>query len=137
MSSPSMRGWVVQGKRVGLCVAPSSTTVDHMARQLSCRVGVEPSQATVLASVHPFNSPASHPPLTYDPHAPTHPRTHPPHQGGVAGGSILKGILKIGDEIEVRPGIVTKSSDGKIQCSPIYTRVVSLFAEDNDLQVRS
>jgi len=55
-------------------------------------------------------------------------------KGGVAGGSILKGILKIGDEIEVRPGIVTKSSDGKIQCSPIYTRVVSLFAEDNDLQ---
>merc|ERR1711916_381216 len=53
-------------------------------------------------------------------------------KGGVAGGSILKGILKIGDEIEVRPGIVTKSSDGKIQCSPIYTRVVSLFAEDND-----
>jgi translation initiation factor 2 subunit 3 len=26
--------------------------------------------------------------------------------GGIAGGSILKGVLKIGDEIEIRPGVV-------------------------------
>ena len=29
-------------------------------------------------------------------------------KGGVAGGSILTGVLKLGDEIEIRPGIVTK-----------------------------
>jgi len=29
-------------------------------------------------------------------------------RGGVAGGSILKGVLKIGDEIEIKPGLVTK-----------------------------
>lgn len=29
-------------------------------------------------------------------------------KGGVAGGTILKGVLKIGDEVEVRPGIVRK-----------------------------
>ncbi|KAJ1339349.1 eukaryotic translation initiation factor 2 subunit 3 [Batrachochytrium salamandrivorans] len=28
-------------------------------------------------------------------------------KGGVAGGSILRGVLKIGDEIEVRPGVGT------------------------------
>ena len=28
-------------------------------------------------------------------------------KGGIAGGSILKGVLKIGDEIEIRPGVVT------------------------------
>ncbi|KAF1982333.1 hypothetical protein K402DRAFT_424611 [Aulographum hederae CBS 113979] len=55
-------------------------------------------------------------------------------KGGVAGGSILNGVLKLDDEIEIRPGIVSKSDDGKIQCKPIYSRVVSLFAETNDLK---
>lgn len=54
-------------------------------------------------------------------------------KGGVAGGSILCGVLKVGDEIEVRPGIVTKDADGKIRCRPIFSRIVSLFAENNDL----
>ena len=36
--------------------------------------------------------------------------------------------------MEVRPGIVSKTSDGKIQCKPIYSRIVSLFAEQNELQ---
>lgn len=55
-------------------------------------------------------------------------------KGGVAGGSILTGVLKLGDEIEIRPGIVSKDENGKIQCRPIRSRVVSLFAEHNDLQ---
>ena len=37
-------------------------------------------------------------------------------------------------EIEVRPGIVSKDSEGKLQCRAIYSRIVSLFAEQNDLQ---
>jgi translation initiation factor 2 subunit 3 len=55
-------------------------------------------------------------------------------KGGVAGGSILTGVLKLGDEIEIRPGIVSKDEQGKIQCKPIFSRVVSLFAENNDLK---
>ena len=55
-------------------------------------------------------------------------------QGGVAGGSILDGILKLGDEIEIRPGIVSKDEKGQIQCQPIFSRVVSLFAENNSLK---
>jgi len=54
--------------------------------------------------------------------------------GGVAGGSIVKGVLKIGDEIEVRPGIVSKDSEGKMKCVPIFSRILSLFAEENDLK---
>lgn len=54
-------------------------------------------------------------------------------KGGVAGGSILCGVLKIGDEVEVRPGIIVKNDEGKSVCRPIFTRVVSLFAEANDL----
>jgi translation initiation factor 2 subunit 3 len=85
-------------------------------------------------------------------------------QGGVAGGSIIQGVLRVGDEIEVRPGIVTKKQvtgaaataaatatasggggdedeSGAIGgattvmvCSPIYSRISSLYAEQNDLQ---
>lgn len=59
-------------------------------------------------------------------------------QGGVAGGSILQGVLRVGDEIEVRPGIVTKKEDGSggttVVCSPIFSRISSLYAESNDLQ---
>lgn len=54
-------------------------------------------------------------------------------RGGVAGGSIVKGILKVGDEIEVRPGIVTKDSEGRTSCAPIFSKVLSLYAEANDL----
>jgi len=56
--------------------------------------------------------------------------------GGVAGGSILKGILRIGDEVEFRPGIVTKDPDnGEINVRPLRSKVVSLYAEQNDLEI--
>jgi len=55
-------------------------------------------------------------------------------KGGVAGGSIVKGILKIGDEIEVRPGIVSKDNEGRAKCIPIHSRILTLFAEENDLK---
>lgn len=55
-------------------------------------------------------------------------------KGGVAGGSILTGVLKLGDEIEIRPGIINKDEHGKIKCKPIHSRVMSLFAEKNDLK---
>ena len=37
-------------------------------------------------------------------------------------------------EIEVRPGVVSKDSEGKLTCKPIFSRIVSLFAEQNELQ---
>ena len=54
--------------------------------------------------------------------------------GGVAGGSILRGVLKVGDEVEIRPGIINKTAAGGTVCSPIRSRIVSLFAEKNSLQ---
>lgn len=56
-------------------------------------------------------------------------------RGGVAGGSILTGVLKLNDEIEIRPGLITKDEKGHIQCRPIYSRVASLLAEKNDLKL--
>ena len=55
-------------------------------------------------------------------------------KGGVAGGSILTGVIKVNDEIEIRPGLVTKDENGKIQCRPIFSRVETLFAESNPLK---
>jgi len=56
-------------------------------------------------------------------------------KGGVAGGSILHGVLRRGQQIEVRPGHVSRNTDtGKFQCQPIVASVVSLYAEQNELQ---
>lgn len=30
-------------------------------------------------------------------------------KGGVAGGTILQGVLKVGDKISIRPGLVTRT----------------------------
>ncbi|KAJ3254362.1 hypothetical protein HK103_007244 [Boothiomyces macroporosus] len=55
-------------------------------------------------------------------------------KGGVAGGSILSGVLKLGDEIEVRPGVVSKDSEGRTVCRVIFSKVISLYTEQNDLK---
>ncbi|KAI3897155.1 hypothetical protein MKW92_010375 [Papaver armeniacum] len=55
-------------------------------------------------------------------------------KGGVAGGSILRGVLKVNQLIEIRPGIVWRDGNGTIHCTPIYSKIVSLFAEQNELQ---
>lgn len=34
----------------------------------------------------------------------------------------------------MRPGLVSKDADGKLTCKPIFSRIVSLFAEQNELQ---
>ena len=54
--------------------------------------------------------------------------------GGVVGGSLICGILKIGDEIEIRPGVLGKDENQNLVCYPILSRITSLKAEDNSLQ---
>jgi translation initiation factor 2 subunit 3 len=39
----------------------------------------------------------------------------------------------MGQEVEVRPGVVTKDSEGKIHCKPIRSKIVTLLAEKNEL----
>ena len=53
--------------------------------------------------------------------------------GGVAGGTLIRGILKVGQTVEIRPGKVMKSQEGKTKVTPILTRIVSLQAEKNNL----
>lgn len=55
-------------------------------------------------------------------------------KGGVAGGTILKGVLKVGDEIEIRPGIIRKDSrTGQVTWEQIYSKITSLMADENHL----
>lgn len=56
-------------------------------------------------------------------------------KGGVAGGSILMGVLTVGMEIEVRPGIMERNSlTNQTDCTPIRSRIISLYTEKNSLQ---
>jgi translation initiation factor 2 subunit 3 len=52
-------------------------------------------------------------------------------KGGVAGGSLLRGVLRLGMEVEIRPGVMTKDATGRHRCKPIFSRIVSLHAENN------
>ncbi len=47
--------------------------------------------------------------------------------GGVVGGSILQGIFRIDDEIEIKPGIRTTVKN-KVVYEPLYSTIVSLHA---------
>ena len=53
--------------------------------------------------------------------------------GGVVGGTILSGILKVGDTIEIRPGEISRDENGKNKCTPIFSEIISLKAEENEL----
>ena len=54
-------------------------------------------------------------------------------KGGIAGGSILMGCLVLGDEVEVRPGSIEKTAEGKL-CRIRRTRIISLQADNNNLK---
>ncbi len=47
--------------------------------------------------------------------------------GGIIGGSLLQGVLKVGDQIEIRPGLKTETH-GKAQYESLTTEVISLIS---------
>ncbi len=47
-------------------------------------------------------------------------------KGGVLGGSIARGTIKVGDRIEIRPGLKRRGKDKKIEYIPITTTVASV-----------
>jgi translation initiation factor 2 subunit 3 len=54
-------------------------------------------------------------------------------QGGVMGGSIQQGVVRIGDEIEIRPGLLRCTADNNVLWSPLRTRVTSIRTEGASL----
>eukprot|EP00792_Barthelona_sp_PAP020_P005995 TRINITY_DN2873_c0_g7_i1.p1 TRINITY_DN2873_c0_g7~~TRINITY_DN2873_c0_g7_i1.p1 ORF type:complete len:451 (+),score=141.86 TRINITY_DN2873_c0_g7_i1:27-1379(+) len=53
--------------------------------------------------------------------------------GGVAGGSIKEGILRLNDMVEIRPGVVIQQ-DNTFIVKSIFTEVLQLKSEENVLQ---
>jgi translation initiation factor 2 subunit 3 len=54
-------------------------------------------------------------------------------RGGVIGGSIIQGRVRVGDEIEILPGYLS-SEAGKIVNEPLYTNVYSLRTQNTSLK---
>ncbi|MCS7097606.1 MAG: translation initiation factor IF-2 subunit gamma [Candidatus Methanomethyliaceae archaeon] len=54
-------------------------------------------------------------------------------KGGVLGGSLIQGRLRVGDEIEISPGLKVEQG-GKVYYEPIYTYVSSLMAGGHFLE---
>ncbi len=52
----------------------------------------------------------------------------PPEQlvGGVIGGGVIHGIFRVGDEIEILPGLPIRKPGGKIEYEPLYSEITSL-----------
>lgn len=48
--------------------------------------------------------------------------------GGVVGGSVIEGVLKIGDEVELRPGIMVGEKGKEEKAKPLKVMVERLFA---------
>ena len=54
-------------------------------------------------------------------------------KNGMLYGLILRGIIKLGEYIEIRPGICIRVSNKEIKINPIPAKIVSLQAEKNNL----
>ncbi|MEM2878691.1 MAG: translation initiation factor IF-2 subunit gamma [Candidatus Hadarchaeales archaeon] len=63
-----------------------------------------------------------------------HPGVRPEElKGGVVGGSLVRGKISVGDEIEIRPGLKF-SQEGRQWWKPIFTKVVSIRTMDGELE---
>ena len=54
-------------------------------------------------------------------------------QGGVLGGSLISGELKVGDDLEIKPGLIKKNSKGEFECITLKTKVLSLQTDNEKL----
>lgn len=51
-------------------------------------------------------------------------------KGGICGGTLLQGKIKVGDEIEIRPGLLNLE---KNEYTPLFGNITSIFSENNSL----
>ena len=54
-------------------------------------------------------------------------------KGGVVGGSLMRGKLSVGDEIEIRPGL-RSSQEGRQAWAPLRSKIMSIRAMDSQLR---
>jgi translation initiation factor 2 subunit 3 len=54
--------------------------------------------------------------------------------GGIAGGSIVQGVLAVGDKVEIRPGVINMI-EGKRVIQPLIATIESLRSDTDELKV--
>lgn len=54
--------------------------------------------------------------------------------GGVLGGTIVQGVFRVGDEIEIKPGLKVKKGNQEVY-EPLYTTITSLKSGNEPLEV--
>ncbi len=97
------------------------------------RVNIDALVETIERTIPTPKRDASKPPLMYVARSfdVNKPGTRAAHlRGGVLGGSLVQGHLKVGDEIEIRPGIAGLA-DGRAEA--IRTKIASLFSGGRSL----
>jgi len=55
-------------------------------------------------------------------------------KGGVCGGSLTLGVLKVGQEIEIRPGVKTGVDEESAKVTPTRSMIISLKSDKNSLE---
>lgn len=56
-------------------------------------------------------------------------------KGGVCGGSLIRGVLKLDQEIEIRPGVQVRVDEDTEKVTPTKSKIISLKSDKNSLQV--
>lgn len=54
-------------------------------------------------------------------------------QGAVIGGTLQQGVLKVGDWLELRPGLIREDDEGRIIAQPLFTQVLGIRCEQTSL----
>jgi translation initiation factor 2 subunit 3 len=54
-------------------------------------------------------------------------------RGGVAGGILVQGTVRVGDQLDIVPGLVIRQPDQSVVCKPLSTRVLSIFSDQTEL----
>lgn len=55
--------------------------------------------------------------------------------GGVLGGSLVCGEFKVGDMIEIRPGLVQRTENQTLTWKPIITKIISMKSDSDDIDI--
>jgi translation initiation factor 2 subunit 3 len=54
-------------------------------------------------------------------------------QGAIIGGTLQQGVLKVGDWLELRPGLVQEDDNGNTVSTPLFTQVKGIRCEQTEL----
>jgi len=54
-------------------------------------------------------------------------------RGGVAGGILVQGTVRVGDQLDIVPGLLIRQPDQSIVCKPLSTTVLSIFSDQTEL----